>query len=112
MFRRDDKHRLYQIIQQYLSKKIDASTFCDEFYYSYDLELDCDTLTSDENQAFDELSNITSRFSNFEEDHKKYPGVFYTELELKKKIVETKNRLINYYTDFENNYSDCETGDS
>ena len=80
-------------MDMYLSNNIDESTFCDEFYYSYDLELDRSTLTEDERKAFLELGEIVGRFSEFEEDHKNHPGVYYTKKELKKKILEVKNKL-------------------
>lgn len=81
----------------YLSGKIDESAFCDEFYYCYDLEVEYDTLTKEEQQAFSELAIIASRFSRFEEEHKKYPGVYYTREEVRKKIIETKEKLEKYF---------------
>jgi hypothetical protein len=77
----------------YLSGKITADVFCNEFYYSYDLEIDCDVLTGIEKIAFAGLSPIVARFSEFEEDHIKYPKAYFTEQELKQKILETKEYL-------------------
>ena len=93
MYERIDKRRIYQLIDMYLLDDIDESMFCDEFYYSYDLELDFDTLTEEEHKIFYELSKITSRFSNFEEDIKQYPGVYSTREEVREKIKETKEKL-------------------
>jgi hypothetical protein len=93
----------------YLSDKINESTFCHEFYCSYDLELDYDTLMEEEYKAFYELSEITSRFSEFEEDVKKYPGVYYTKEELNKKIVETKEKLAKHFEKLKS--SDGSNGD-
>lgn len=97
MYERTDKRRIYQLIGMYLAERINESTFCSDFVPSYDLELDYDTLTEDEYNAFYELSEIASRFSEFEEDIKKYPGVYYTKEELKQKIVETKKKLKKYF---------------
>lgn len=97
MYERTDKRRIYQLIDIYLSDKINESTFCHEFYCSYDLELDYDTLMEDEYKAFYELSEITIRFSEFEEDIKKYPGVYRTKEEVKQKIIETKEKLKKYF---------------
>lgn len=97
MYERTDKRRIYQLIDLYLNHEIDESTFCDEFYYSFDLELDCDVLNSDEREAFYKLSLATSRFSKFEEDIKKNPGVYYTKDELNAKIKETKKQLMQYF---------------
>jgi hypothetical protein len=93
MFPKDDKRRLYQLIDMFLAKQITASVFCDEFYYSYDLEIDYDTLSALEYSAFSELEKVSSRFSQFNEDLEKYPGVYYNEEELKQKILETKEKL-------------------
>lgn len=82
MYEKTDKRRIYQLIDMYLSGKINETTFCDEFYYCFDLELDCDTLTEEEYEAFYELSEITIRFSEFENDIKKYPGVYRTKEEI------------------------------
>ena len=45
MYDNNDKRRLYWLIDQYLLNKIDESIFCDEFYYSYDLEVSSETLS-------------------------------------------------------------------
>ncbi|MFW9928720.1 MAG: hypothetical protein ACFFD1_04965, partial [Candidatus Thorarchaeota archaeon] len=84
----------------YLSNKINEATFCYEFYCSFDLELDYDTLEEDEYKAFDELSEITCRFSEFEKDIKSYPGVYRTKEEVKNKIISTKERLSKYFNEF------------
>ena len=97
MYEKNDKLRIYQLLDLYLSNKIDERTFCDEFYSSYDLEVDFDTLEEDEYKAFYDLSEVACRFSEFEEDIKKYPGVYRTKEELKRKIIETKEKLGKYF---------------
>lgn len=93
MYDKRDKRRLYWLIEQYLSGRIDESIFCDEFYYSYDLEIDNNTLTDIEKVVFAELSTVAGRFSEYEEDHLGLPNGFYTAEELKQKIIETKEKL-------------------
>lgn len=93
MFEKKDKRRLYWLINQYLSNKIDAWTFCEEYYYCYDLEVDSNSFTNLEKKAFSELSTVVNRFNNIEEDLIKYPGTYFTEEQLKKKIIETKKLL-------------------
>lgn len=102
MYDKNDKRRLYQLMDMYLTKFITAPIFCDEFYYSYDLEIDFDTLTKLEHETFSELSAISSRFSQFEDDLKNYPEVYYSEDELRKKIIETKEKLKDEFNDFYN----------
>ncbi|MGC4059177.1 MAG: hypothetical protein QM743_13825 [Chitinophagaceae bacterium] len=90
MYDKSDKRRLYWLIDQYLSDKLDETGFCDEFYYSYDLEVDRNTLTDIEKIAFASLSKVSDRFSSYEEDHNLDPRAFSTVKELKEKIIETK----------------------
>lgn len=102
MYEKTDKRRIYQLIDVYLSGKINESTFCYEFYCSFDLELDYEKLFEDEYKSFCELSEIASRFSESEEDIKKYPGVYYTKEELHRKVVETEQKLRKYFEKLKN----------
>lgn len=88
MLGKKDKKRLYLLIDQYLLGKINARAFCDEYYYCHDLELERDSLTDLEETTFSELGKVASRFSEFEEDLKKYPAVYFAEAQLKQKIKE------------------------
>lgn len=96
MYDKSDKRRLYWLIDQYLSSKIDEAAFCDEFYLSYDLEINNETLTAIERQVFKELSKVSSRFSQYAEDHKLDAKAFSTIQELKQRIIETKETLSNH----------------
>lgn len=93
MFEKNDKRRIYWLMDNYLSGNINATTFCDEFYYSYNLEIKDSTLDKDEKQYFSILDEVVSRFSQFEEDLEKYKGVYYSEEELKKQIYDTQKHL-------------------
>lgn len=99
MYEKNDKKRLYWLIDQYLLDKIDEPTFCDEFYYSYDLEINNDMLSESEQQAFSDLSKVSSRFSQYEEDHKLDANAFSTVKELREKITETKDILPSLLTE-------------
>lgn len=76
-------------------EKNSVHIFCDEFYYCFDLELDYETLTSFEYSTFSELGIICGRFSEFKEDHIQYPKGFYTEEDVRNKVLETKEKLYN-----------------
>ena len=80
-------------MQQYLVGKIDERTFCDEYYYSYGLEIDYETLLDVEQRAFAELSAVSRRFTEFQEDIEQYPGVYFTSRELHEKVKETQDKL-------------------
>jgi Bacterial self-protective colicin-like immunity len=103
MFVLNDKKRLYWLIDQYLENKISASTFEDEYYKSYCLEVDARSLTAKEEKAFDELAAVSNRFNDIEEDLKRYPDIYYTADELHAKVLETKTLLKDFwiYTDAE-----------
>ena len=68
MYAKNDKRRLYQLMDMYVDGVITASVFCDEFYYA---------------------------FSEFESDHQLDPKAFSTEYELRQKILEVRNILKN-----------------
>lgn len=93
MYDKNDKRRLYWLIDQYLSGQIDESIFCDEFYYSYDLEIESNTLDDTESMLFAKLSQVSSRFSKYQDDHELDPNAFSTIEELKQKIIETREKL-------------------
>lgn len=95
MYQKNDKRRLYHLMDMFLEGIISTSVFCDEFYYCYDLELDYDTLTSLEYSIFSELGIVCGRFSEFKEDHIQYPKGFYTEENVRNKVLETKEKLYN-----------------
>ena len=89
MYAKNDKRRLYQLMDMYVDGVITASVFCDEFYYAYDLEI------ADKDLTETELDKISSRFSEFESDHQLDPKAFSTEYELRQKILEVRNILKN-----------------
>ncbi|UPQ77340.1 hypothetical protein [Chryseobacterium nepalense] len=93
MFEKSDKRRLYWLIDQYLSGQINGWTFCNEYYYSYSLEIKSDDLTDIEQSAFSELDKISSRYTDVQEDLFKYPDTYYNEEQLKQKLIETKEKL-------------------
>jgi hypothetical protein len=109
MYQKSDKRRIYQLIDMYLAQKINEAAFCADFIPSYDLELDYDTLTDEEHLVFSELGKIAGRFSGFEEDIRKYPGVYYTKEELRQKIIETKEKLKKYFEELKNNGNSSDT---
>lgn len=88
MYNKDDKRRLYWLIEQYILGQIDEPLFCDEYYYSYDLQISKDTLSDIERRVFSELSTVSSRFSQYKEDHKLDARAFTTLQELKQKNCE------------------------
>lgn len=86
-------NKIYSLIDDYLTGKISVQHFCDEFYYAYDLELDRDGLSEIEKKTFSEISRVTSRFSQYKEDHNLDQRAFTTQKEVDKVIIEANNKL-------------------
>jgi len=97
----DNKRKLYWLINHYLADKISAEDFTSEYDRVYNIELDKDTLSHKEHDAFRNLSPIVGRFSPFEEDLMKYPGAYFTETELRAKVIETKKILAEQFETYE-----------
>lgn len=89
-----DKRRLYWLIDMYIASKIMANTFCNEFYITYNIEMDHSTLTELEHKIFSQLNMVLARFTDSEEDLRSSPGVYYTEEELREAIEKTQAALI------------------
>lgn len=98
IYSKDDKRRLYWLIELYLADKIDANTFCDEVYYSYGQEIDTGTLNSIEKEAFKALYIVTDRFSPFASDFKLAPGVYKNENEVREAAVQARKTLSDYFS--------------
>jgi len=87
------KEKLYYLLAEYQKGKYDTNVFCDQFTVIYDTEVDYDTLSKVENELFNELSTITARFSPYEEDLK-VPNVYYSVQEVKSKVDEVMDKLL------------------
>lgn len=72
------RKKLYFILENYINKKYSTEYFCDQMYELFDLEVDSNELTKLEYDSFKGLSEVTSRFSPFDEDLKKY-DCYYSE---------------------------------
>jgi len=93
IFAKTDKRRIYWLIDQYLSNKLNGWDFCNQYHECFSLEIDSNTFTPNEYAKFCELSDISGRFSNVEEDLKSHPDVYTSENQLRKKVIETKDFL-------------------
>ena len=66
-------------------------------YFSYVHEIDESTLSDLESEAFSKLEAVTKRFSEFENDHKMFPGTYYTKEEVRQAAIRTKEKLENQW---------------
>lgn len=79
------KDSLWYLIFALIDNKYDINTFCNEFTRIYDLELDYSQLNIIEHKNFKELSEMTGRFSDDEEELK-IPKMYVSEEEVRKKV--------------------------
>ena len=87
-----EKEQLWYLINNLIEGKYTINVFCNEFTRIYDLEVDYNKLSDDENLLFSELSSMTSRFSDNKEDLK-IPNMYYSENDILKKVKEIKEIL-------------------
>lgn len=95
MYEKNDKRRLYWLIDEYLAGRIDEPSFCDEYYFSFNMEIDHADFLDLEKKQFENISKTASRFSEFEDDHKLDSKAFANAQELREKILEAKKQLAN-----------------
>ncbi|MBM7111485.1 hypothetical protein SAM19_04905 [Brevibacillus laterosporus] len=88
MAERSPKQRLYWLIDLVRNEKIEIPSFCNEFHITYDHDSDIDEFSTLENQCFGELARLSARFSEFEDDLKRYPNVYSSEKEIRDKVSE------------------------
>ncbi|MFC9775303.1 magnesium and cobalt transport protein CorA [Paenibacillus chitinolyticus] len=91
---RTPKERLCWLLRLYKGKEIEAETFCDEFHMTYHYELNDEEVTETERVLFREIATVAARFSPFEEDHQKYPGVYFTTEDVERVVRTNSNKLI------------------
>ncbi|MVP02572.1 magnesium and cobalt transport protein CorA [Paenibacillus lutrae] len=82
---RTPKERLYWLLLLYKNSQIDTETFCNEFHITFDHHLN-EHLSDIEYALFKEISVVSARYSGFEEDHLKYPGVYSTSIDVDKAV--------------------------
>jgi hypothetical protein len=101
MFAENDRRRLYWLIDQYLGEKISAWDFTSAYHEIYNIDLDKDILSQQEHITFGELNKIAGRFSDVEEDLKSYPGVYFSEADLRAEVLQTKQILAKQFATYE-----------
>ena len=72
---RTPKEKLYWLLELFKKDDISISEFCDEFHETYDHQL-TEELMVDEERLFRDLAHSAARFSDNNEDIKKYPNVY------------------------------------
>ena len=79
------KESLWYLIDGLLNGSYKINVFCNEFTRIYDLEVDYDELSIEENYEFSKLCEMTGRFSDNEEELK-IPKMYCSETKIRDKV--------------------------
>ena len=87
-----EKEQLWHLINGVLNDTYDIKTFCSEFTRIYDLEVDYEQLSEQENSEFGDLCEMAGRFSD-DDDELKIPNMFFSEESILNKAKYVKQLL-------------------
>ena len=92
------REKLYYMIEAFHRNEYDVETFCDVYHDVLYLDIPFEELFKElselELHHFESLWRITSRFSQFEEDHKLCPLTYTNETDVTKAIQSVHSALI------------------
>ena len=86
------KEMLWYLIDELLKGTYKINVFCNEFTRIYDLEVDYDELSIDENYEFNKLCEMTARFSDDKEELI-IPEMYCSEAKIRDKVNTIVERL-------------------
>ena len=75
-----------------MNDSYDIKIFCSEFTRIYDLEVDYEQLTEQENNEFGDLCEMAGRFSDDEEELK-IPNMYYSKEDILNKVKYIKQKF-------------------
>ena len=87
-----EKDKLRYLVDGLLNDLYEIGTFCDEFTRIYNLELDYDELTNEENVLFGELAEMAGRFSD-DVDELMIPNMYCNKEEIIEKARISREQL-------------------
>ncbi|MBE5944103.1 MAG: hypothetical protein E7258_04185 [Lachnospiraceae bacterium] len=87
-----EKEQLCYLINGVLNGSYDIKVFCTEFTRIYDLEIDYEQLSEQENSEFGELCEMAGRFSDDIEELK-IPNMYFSENEIIERAKDVKRKL-------------------
>ncbi len=89
-----EKEQLWYLINGVLNGTYDIKAFCSEFTKIYDLEVDYEQLSEQENSGFGDLCEMAGRFSD-NDDELKIPNMYYSKENILNKAKYVKQKLEN-----------------
>ncbi len=78
-----EKEKLYYLITEFTTGNYNAKEFCEEFSTIYNTKINYAKLNKTERQYFSDLSEITNRFSQYE-DELVMPNMYYSAADVRK----------------------------
>ncbi len=93
----DNRFAIYWIIDQYLQHAITDNSFCSMYYHHYYLDRHYE-LSEHEDEILSELGHLTLYYSEYEEDIKAYPSIYYGKEKLYATAVAAKNARIDRWS--------------
>lgn len=93
-----EKEQLWYLINGVLNSAYDIKTFCSEFTRIYDLEVDYEQLSEQENSEFGDLCEMAERFTD-NENELKIPNMYYSKENILDKARYVKQKLENDTTE-------------
>ena len=92
-----EKEQLWYLIDGVLNGSYDIKTFCSEFSRIYDLEVDYEQLSEQENNEFGDLCEMAGRFS-YDDEELKIPNMYYSKKNILDRVRTVKQKLIKNLT--------------
>lgn len=89
-----EKEQLWYLINGVLNGTYDIKTFCTEFTRIYNLEVDYEQLSEQENSEFEDLCGMAGRFSD-DRGELEIPNMYYSEENILDKVKYIKHKLEN-----------------
>ena len=89
-----EKEQLWYLINGVLNDTYDIKTFCSELTRKYELEVDYEQLSEQENSEFGDLCEMAGRFSD-DDDELKIPNMYYSKENILEKARYVKQKLEN-----------------
>ena len=81
----NEKQQLWYLMDGLLNDSYKIKIFCSEFSRIYDLEIDYDVLSQEENVEFSDLCDMCSRFSD-DVDELQIPNMYFSEEQIRNKV--------------------------
>ena len=88
----NEKQQLWYLINGLLDGSYEIKIFCSEFSRIYDLEVDYDELSQQENIEFGDLCDMCSRFSD-SADELQIPNMYFSEEQVRNKVKYISDKI-------------------